>query len=136
MGIRDRRVFALLSLLSPFIDYKHHHYHIDHVFPKSRFTATQLRRVGIADENVMTFADCADRIGNLQLLDGPSNVEKQATLPAKWIVAQYPDEDSRRHYRERYFLGDIPQDITGFMEFYEARRERLQERIAELVNSV
>ena len=136
MSIRDRRAFALLSLLSPFIDYKHHHYHIDHVFPKSRFTTRQLHRAGVAGGNVMVYADCADRIGNLQLLDGPSNVEKQATLPAEWIKQQYPSEDSRRHYCERYFLSDIPQDITGFMKFYEARREQLQERITELVNSV
>ena len=136
MGLRDRRVFALLALLSPFIDFQRHQYHIDHVFPRSRFTQRRLRDAGIAEEETDALIDCADRIGNLQLLDGPSNIEKQATLPAEWIDAQYSSEESRRHYCEKYFLGDVPGDMLGFSEFYKVRRTRLQDRISELVNSV
>ncbi|MDD9983147.1 MAG: DUF262 domain-containing protein [Gammaproteobacteria bacterium] len=136
MGLKDRRLFALLALLSPFIDFQHHQYHIDHIFPRSRFTPKRLRDAGLDDEQMDVFPDCADRIGNLQLLDGTSNLEKQATLPAKWVEAQYPAEESRRHYCEKYFLGDVPRDMTGFLQFYEARRKRLRERIAVLVNSV
>ena len=136
MGLKDRRLFALLALLSPFIDFRHHQYHIDHIFPRSRFTPKRLRDAGLDDEQMDVFPNCADRIGNLQLLDGASNLEKQAMLPAKWIDARYPAEESRRHYCEKYFLGDVPSDMTGFLEFYEARRERLRERIAVLVNSV
>ena len=136
MGLQDRRVFALLALLSPFIDFQRHQYHVDHIFPKSRFTRKRLRDAGIAAEEVDVFVDCADRIANLQLLDGASNIEKQATLPAKWIDAQYPTEESRRHYCEKYFLGNVPGDIIGFLEFYKARRARLQDRMLALVNSV
>ena len=82
------------------------------------------------------FMDCADRIANLQLLDGTSNIEKQATLPAEWIEARYPDEEARGHYCERYLLDHVPGDMAGFLEFYEARRARLQDRISELMNSV
>ena len=136
MGLKDRRVFALLALLSPFIDFRRHQYHIDHVFPRSRITRKLLRDAGIGEEEMDTFVDCADRIGNLQLLDGASNLQKQATLPAEWIDAQYPTEESRQHYCEKYFLGNVPSDILGFLEFYEARRARLQDRIFVLVNSV
>ena len=136
MGLKDRRVFALLALLSPFIDFQRHQYHIDHVFPRSRFTKKRLRDAGIAEEETDALIDCADRIGNLQLLDGPSNIEKRATLPAEWIDAQYPKEESRQHYCENYFLGNVPNDILWFVEFYEARRARLQERIFVIVNSV
>ena len=135
MGLKDRRVFALLALLSPFIDFQRHQYHIDHVFPRSRFTQTRLRDAGIAEEEMDALIDCADRVGNLQLLDGPSNIEKQATLPAEWIDTQYPSEEARRHYCEKYFLGDVPGDMLGFPEFYEARRTRLKGRIFTLVNS-
>ena len=136
MGLKDRRIFALLALLSSFIDFRHHQFHIDHVFPKSRFTPSRLRDAGIDDEQIDVLVDCANRIGNLQLLEGAINLEKQATMPAEWIETQYSDEEKRRHYCNQYFLGDIPRDITGFLEFYEARRGRLQGRIAELVNSV
>ena len=136
MGIGDQRTFGLLMLLSPFIDLQHHQFHIDHIFPKSRFTRKRLRDAGIAAEEVDGFMDLADRIANLQLLDGTTNIEKQATLPAEWIESKYPDQETRRHYCEKYLLDHVPGDLTGFLEFYEARQRRLQDRISELVNSV
>ena len=136
MGIGDRRTFGLLALLSPFIDLQRHQFHIDHIFPRSRFTRKRLHNAGIAAEEVDVFMDCADRIGNLQLLDGTSNIEKQATLPAEWIEANYPNQEARGHYCEKYFLDHVPSEMAGFLEFYEARRARLQDRISELVNSV
>ena len=136
MGLNDRRIFALLAMLSPFINFQHHHFHIDHVFPKSRFTPTRLHEAGIDENQIDILIDCANRIGNLQLLDGAINLEKQATLPAEWIEAQFPTEEERRHYCDLYLLGEIPRDLTGFLDFYKARQERLQRRISELVNSV
>ena len=136
MGLNDRRVFALLAMLSSFINFQHHHFHIDHVFPKSHFTTSRLRSAEFNDKEIEVLADCANRIGNLQLLEGAINLKKQATLPAQWIETHFSDEEARRHYCDLYYLGEIPRDITGFLEFYEARRERLQGRIAELVNSI
>ncbi len=136
MGLKDRRAFALLALVSPFIDFRHHQFHIDHVFPRSRFSQIRLREAGIPDEQVDILCDCANRVGNLQLLDGAVNLEKQARLPAEWIETHYSDEEKRRHYRDLYLLGDIPTDLMGFLKFYEARRERLQDRVSELVNTV
>ena len=34
MRYGDKRLFALLSLLFPFVDVTNHHFHIDHVFPE------------------------------------------------------------------------------------------------------
>ncbi len=136
MGFSDRRIFPLLALLSPFIDLQHHHFHIDHVFPKSRFTAAQLRRAKISDEHADAFADCANRIANLQLLDGEINLEKRAKLPTDWMDEHFSDNQKRQHYCDLYDLGEVPHEIKDFMTFYEARRERLQKRIEKLVNSV
>lgn len=136
IGIKDRRVFALLALLFPFINLRTHHFHLDHVFPKSRFTRHRLRAAGVGEEDIDSFIDCADRIANLQLLEGVINNEKRAKLPAVWLQEHYADDEKRRHYRDQYLLGEVPEDIDRFMAFYESRRERLQERIAHLVNSV
>ena len=136
MGISDRRIFPLLALLSPFIDLQRHHFHIDHVFPSSRFTPTRLRSAEVGDEHHQDFADSANRVANLQLLDGDINLEKRAKLPADWMDEHFADAQVRQHYCDLYLLGEIPRKMAGFMKFYEARRQRLQERIAELVNSV
>ena len=107
-----------------------------HIFPRSRFTRKRLQDAGVAVEEVDVFMECADRIANLQLLDGTSNIEKQAKLPVEWIDAQFPTEEARRHYREKYLLDHVPGEMAEFLKFYKARRTRLQDRIRQLVNSV
>ena len=136
MAISDRRVFALLALLSPHIDLRTSKFHIDHIFPRSRFTKARLRTAGIGDEAHEAFADYANRLGNLQLLEGIPNVEKRDKLPAEWLGEHFADGQARRHYKEMNSLGDVPEKMTDFMVFYEARRERLQLRIEQLVNTV
>lgn len=136
MGIADRRLFSMLALLSPFINFHYHKFHIDHVFPKSRFTENRLRHSGIVADQIENYLDCCNRIGNLQLLDGAANLEKRAKLPRDWMLEAFPSEDARRHYAEKYLLERIPHEMTGFLDFYETRRSRLQEQIASLVNSV
>ena len=132
MRIGDRRVFALLALLFPFIDVRAHHFHIDHVFPKSLFTPARLRDAGIEEDDAKTLGDCINQLGNLQLLEGVVNNEKRAKMPMAWMQEHLDDEKSQ-HYRDLHLFGEIPEHITGFMSFYEARRERLRRRIAELV---
>ena len=136
MAFNDRRVFALLTLLSPSIDLRTHHFHIDHIFPKSRFTTARLRAAVVGEEQHEAFADCANRIGNLQLLEGMPNVEKSAKMPAEWLGEHFPDTQARQHYQEMYFLGEVPQKMADFLVFYETRRERLQRRIGEILKSV
>ena len=48
----------------------------------------------------------------------------------------FADEQAGQHYSELYFLGEVPQEMTDFMVFYEARRERLQKKVGQIVNSV
>ena len=134
MGLSDRRIFALLSMLFDFIDFEHHHFHIDHVFPKSRFTVKRLRDAGVDEQLIEEFIETANRIGNLQLLEGAINTEKRARLPAEWIKSRFPEANKRRHYCDQYLLGEVPCNLKEFLEFYEARRKRLHIRIYELVN--
>ena len=133
MKFSDRRIFAMLSLLFPFINTRDNHFHVDHVFPRSLFTRNRLRTAGVGEEHIEDFIERYDRIGNLQLIDGAINNEKRAKLPRIWMREHLRDEDSRRLYQERYLLGEIPEDLKDFMEFYEPRRTRLRDRIAELL---
>ena len=70
------------------------------------------------------------------MLEGIPNVEKRDKLPAEWLGEHFADGQARRHYKEMNSLGDVPEKMTDFMVFYEARRERLQLRIEQLVNTV
>jgi hypothetical protein len=134
MQYGDKRLFALLSLLFPFVDL-HNQFHIDHVFPISRFTAVRLSKAGVPEAKLESFAELANTLGNLQLLEGALNLEKRAALPADWFAKRYPIERDRMHYAKIHELGEVPVDITSFDQFVEARRERLRGRITSIVNS-
>ncbi|MCP4006628.1 MAG: DUF262 domain-containing protein, partial [bacterium] len=76
MRYGDGRLFPLLSLLFPFIDLRNH-FHVDHVFARSRFSPKKLRTVGVADEKIDVFREKAESLANLQLLQDAINIEKQ-----------------------------------------------------------
>ncbi len=132
---KDRRIFPLLTLLFPEMR-SGDGSDVDHVFPRSRFTPTQLETAGIVGEQVEEFRDKSERIANLQLLDRTVNNEKRATLPADWLDVHCPEEPTRLSYCDRHLLGDVPREIQDFLAFYEARRQRLKERIRCLLGSM
>ncbi|HET6575077.1 MAG TPA: DUF262 domain-containing protein [Fimbriiglobus sp.] len=133
MQYGDKRLFALLALVFPFVDVTNHHFHIDHVFPYSRFTNSKLKNAGVADEDVDDFMELANCLPNLQLLEGAENVEKQAKLPAEWMAEAYPAESVRTNYCDNYLLSTVPESITEFRTFYEARRRALRSRIVTIL---
>lgn len=132
MSYGDKRLFALLSLLFSFVDLKNQ-FHIDHIFPISRFTTARLRRAGVPDDKIERLARMANELPNLQLLEGPANVEKQAALPSDWLADRYKLASDRAHYCSIHLLGDVPVDIAGFEAFYAARRALLRQRITDVL---
>ena len=127
MRYGDRLTFALLSLLFPFVDLRNQ-FHVDHIFPLSRFTDRKLRDAFVPDDKVAAFKDRKDRLANLQLLQGAANIEKSATMPAEWLSETYAHDASRHEYEERHLLGHVPGAMTEFDTFYSARRGRLKKR--------
>jgi hypothetical protein len=124
----DRRCFAMLSLLYPFVDLRNLH-HIDHVFPKARFTKKKLLHAGVPEAKLEDIQCKANLLPNLQLLPGTQNQEKNDSMPAEWLVNQFKNGTARKEYSERHDLGELPEDFDGFEAFYMARRARLHDRI-------
>ncbi len=132
------RTFGLLSLLYPFVDLRNNHFHIDHVFPKSRFSPSKLRRAGVAEDDIETFQDCANRLPNLQLLAGNENQSKRDKMPTEWISSAFDSKAKAIEYVSLHDLGnleEIPEDIPGFIVFYEARRDRILAKLRNLLGS-
>jgi hypothetical protein len=123
------RTFATLAMLYPGLDLTQA-FHIDHVFPRSRFTKTRLIRAGVSPERVDEFIAAVDTLPNLQLLPGIPNVEKQATLPHDWLFGpHFVSPEARDAYTERNDLAELPTDIADFLDFHSARRHRMAERL-------
>jgi hypothetical protein len=129
----DRRVFPLLSLLYPFIDVRQLH-HLDHVFPKSQLQRRRLEKIGCGTAVIEDCLSARDKLANLQLLEGLLNVSKGDSVPAEWLSATYPDPTQRQAVLDRHDLGTLPATAAEFMEFYQARRERMRQRLATLLS--
>jgi uncharacterized protein with ParB-like and HNH nuclease domain len=131
-GYKDSRTFALLALLFPFVDLNNQ-FHIDHIFPSSRFTKPKLRKENLSEEKIEQFIEDRDGLANLQLLEGPINTEKSAKLPSQWLDEMYSTEEDQRNYCDKHMLGTLPRNIFDFGEFYQIRRNSLRKKIHDLL---
>jgi hypothetical protein len=130
----DRRMVPLLSLLFPFVDLAHE-MHVDHVFPRSRFTAKKLAKIGIGEEEAAWMIEHVDALPNLQLLEGTANQEKLTALPAAWLAKTKPDSATQADYRDRHLLGTVPDEMMDFEAFFTARREAMRARLKALLGT-
>jgi hypothetical protein len=132
MEYGDKRLFALLSLLFPFVDLRNQ-FHVDHVYPISRFTKPKLRKAGVSEEQLGVLARHANELPNLQLLEGAINNEKRATMPVEWLARHLPDLAARQNYLTIHVLGVLPEDIATFEEFHTKRRDSLRTKLTSLL---
>ncbi len=121
--------FSLLALLFPDFDLTNK-FHVDHIFPQARFTVPQLKEAGVPEEYWGEYKDRRHRVANLQFLTESENLEKGAKLPLDWL-RQHGRGDA---LRERGDLENLPGGMVGFLEWYEARRERMKTRLAGLLD--
>ena len=125
----DGRAYSLLFLLYDFVDVATNRFHIDHVFPRALMTPARLKKAGVHKEKIPEYRDRMNRLANLQLLEGSTNTSKGAKLPADWLLAQYSEEERRRNHCDLHDLGDVPTELTGFLDFYETRRARILKKL-------
>ena len=128
----DRLSFSLLSLIFRHLDLSNY-FHIDHFFPKSCFTKNRLKKQGFQENEMAGLKQMADSLPNLQLLSGLKNQEKSAKFPAEWLRENFNSGEKRGEYVNLHMLGDVPSDLSRFREFHKARREKLKNKIREML---
>lgn len=130
------RTWAILALIFDHVDTRMQ-YHVDHVFPRSlldgralRGAETGLSSSTLSDATIAEMVARRDLLPNLELLPGPENIAKSNIMPALWLSEHYPDPASRINYLQLNALPeDLPGDASEFLQFFEARRTLLAERI-------
>lgn len=132
MEYGDKRLFPLLVLLFPFIDLRNQ-FHIDHVYPVSRFTRIRLQKLAFDDNQIESLMRHANMLPNLQLLEGVINNEKRAAMPADWLATHFNDPEAQLHYRTKHELGNLPGELNQFEEFYSVRSEALKTRLISIL---
>lgn len=122
------RTFAALAIIYPGLDLTKE-FHQDHIFPKSKFTDSKLRELGVPPEQFEEYKSKFDLLPNLQLLAGTANSEKLAKIPDVWVSSAFATDDLRQTYLRENDLWDLALDFNSFNETFEARKSRIAERL-------
>lgn len=115
-------ILPILQILYPNLDFKNSKFHIDHIFPKSKFN-------GKNQELPTDFQSKANYLYNLQLLQGDENLLKKAKDPELWLSEIYEgDIEKMNTYKERNFIpSNFKLNWKEIADFEKQRSEKLRE---------
>lgn len=68
-------------------------------------------------------------LGNLQLLDGTQNKEKNDSDFDVWLADNYKDSSKLKDYKEKNYIPDVSLAFTNFEEFFTEREKLLVNRL-------
>ncbi len=117
------RVFPILQILYPNLNYKTTTFHIDHIYPKSKFNK----------ENKKLY-ECRDHLYNLQLLEGQENSAKKDKDPEVWLKEEYKNEQAIEEYKKRNYIDPtLKLEWENIKEFREKREEAIITKLREVL---
>ncbi len=121
------RVFPVLHILYPNLNYKTTTFHIDHIYPKSKFKKENEK----LDKD---FYECGNHLYNLQLLEGAENSAKKDKDPEVWIKEEYKDEQAIEEYKKRNYIDPrLKLEWENIKEFRKKREKAIIERLKEVL---
>ncbi|EJC49208.1 hypothetical protein HPHPP30_1605 [Helicobacter pylori Hp P-30] len=119
-------VFPILQILYPNLKYKTNTFHIDHIYPKSKFN----------EENKklnQDFYGWKDYLFNRQLLEGAENEVKSNKDPEVWLKEEYKDnQQAIEEYKKRNYIDpNLKLEWENIKEFREKREETIITKLKE-----
>ncbi len=128
---RYSRVFPVLQILYPNLNYKTTTFHIDHIYPKSKFKKENNK----LDKN---FYECGNHLYNLQLLEGQENSAKKDKDPEVWLKEEYKNEKAQaqaiEEYKKRNYIDPtLKLEWENIKEFRKKREEAIIKRLKEVL---
>ncbi|KAA6493587.1 DUF262 domain-containing protein [Helicobacter pylori] len=123
----DARVFPILQILYPNLNCKTTTFHIDHIYPKSKFKKENKKLN-------KDFYGWRDYLFNLQLLDGAENSAKKDKDPESWLKEEYKNEQAIEEYKKRNYIDPtLKLEWENIKEFREKREEAIIKTLKEVL---
>ncbi|GAA8991915.1 DUF262 domain-containing protein [Helicobacter pylori] len=124
---RHSRVFPVLHILYPNLNCKTTTFHIDHIYPKSKFKKGN-------EKLDKEFYECGNHLYNLQLLEGQENSAKKDKDPEVWLKEEYKNEKAIEEYKKRNYIDfTLKLEWENIKEFREKREEAIIKRLKEVL---
>lgn len=123
---------STLMLLYPSLDFNNK-FHEDHMYPKSKFRKSYLRKMGVPEDKLDTLINSVNDISNLQLLAAQLNEEKLSTDFDVWFNKQQVTDSDKIQYRTIHFLPEMEYTYPNFLLFMEKRKQMLRKKLIEIL---
>ncbi|MFT2650530.1 DUF262 domain-containing protein [Helicobacter pylori] len=121
------RVFPVLQILYPNLNYKTTTFQIDHIYPKSKFKKENEK----LDKD---FYECGNHLYNLQLLEGTENSTKKDKDPEVWLKEEYKNEQVIEECKKRNYIDPkLKLEWENIKEFRKKREEAIIQRLKEVL---
>lgn len=122
----DSQVFPILQILYPHLKYKTTTFHIDHIYPKSKFKKNKK-----LDKD---FYGWRDYLFNLQLLESAENSAKKDKDPEVWLKEEYKNEQAIEEYKKRNYIDPtLKLEWENIKDFREKREEAIIKKLKEVL---
>lgn len=124
----NSQVFPILQILYPNLKYKTTTFHIDHIYPKSKFNKENKKLN-------QDFYGLRDYLFNLQLLEGQENSAKKDKDPKIWLKEKCKDnQQAIEGYKERNYIDPtLELEWENIKEFREKREEAIIKKLKEVL---
>jgi len=121
---KTRYSYSILSLLYPNRDWNDKIYNEDHIYPKSEFTTSKLKKRGYDEERIKSYQEHFNSVGNLQLITETENKRKSAKPFDDWIATR------DLNFKERHLIPNLESyDFDQFLTFVEKRNVLLKSKL-------
>lgn len=118
----------VLMMLYPSLDFNNK-FHIDHIYPKSKFSKKNLETKGVSSDKISEYVDHVNDIENLQLLAAIPNIEKQDEDFNIWFSKNYVTDEDKTQYRLTNYMPDMNYSYANFLQFLAERRAIIKEAL-------
>ena len=121
-------ILPLLQLLYPNLNYGSVIFHIDHIYPKSKFNK---KTKGLPEK----FIGKKNGLWNLQMLEGVVNQSKNDKDPEEWLKEEIPDPQKRKEFLvNNYIPEDFVLDWSSIEVFEAKRKKKILEELMKVFN--
>ena len=125
-------LLIVLSVLYPWADLKNN-FHVDHIYPKSKFTANKLAKRGLKEDKIKYYIENVNYIGNLQLLEATPNEEKNNKDFDEWLKEAFNNPEQLKAYKEKHYIPDVDLSFENFEEFFSVREKLIVEALKKIL---
>lgn len=123
---------STLMLLYPSLDFNNK-FHVDHIYPKSKFNKRYLLKQGIAEDKIEEYISSVNDIPNLQLLSAQLNEEKLDADFDIWFNTHQNTDNSKINYRAIHYLPNIEYTYENYNKVMEERRNLLKDKLCKIL---